>query len=221
MSSHCREPHKSRCLFSPKVILGAHRRLSSSTSQWECNKFLLTRNTVSRACTEMLLWASSVWARHNLPVSQARTTVLQGPPVPFSPHSSRFTVTILILLVERGTWIVRPHIAQAVPDSPDLPWVSSSRKAALRNLSCVTATWIYSLNHQAPTFTFSPFISTVLIIKSTPIVAPCPGGKRPWKKTRVWLNLFIQDKSLSGINPHPFPSLKHLKIHSLSPSHDI
>lgn len=30
-----------------------------------------------------------------------------------------------------------------------------------------------------PTFTFTPLISTVLIIKSTPMVAPCPGGNRP------------------------------------------
>lgn len=35
------------------------------------------------------------------------------------------------------------------------------------------------LNIEHLTLTFSPLISTVLIIKSTPIVAPCPGGKRP------------------------------------------
>jgi len=29
------------------------------------------------------------------------------------------------------------------------------------------------------TFTFSLSISTDFIMKSTPIVAPCPGGKRP------------------------------------------
>lgn len=112
------------------------------------------------------------------------------------PPSSRFTFTILIAMVERGTQIVTPCIAQAMPNCPDLPWESSSReRAAARNLSYGTATWIYILNHQAPTFTFSPFISTVLIIKSTPIVAPCPGGKSPWKKTRVWLNLFQEQKS--------------------------
>lgn len=39
----------------------------------------------------------------------------------------------------------------------------------------------YLSNHSC-TFIFSPSISTVLIMKSTPIVAPWPGGKSPWKR---------------------------------------
>ena len=37
---------------------------------------------------------------------------------------------------------------------------------------------------------FSPSISTVLIIKSTPMVAPCPGGNMPWK----WHSYFSREE---------------------------
>jgi hypothetical protein len=35
------------------------------------------------------------------------------------------------------------------------------------------------------TLILSPSISTVLIMKSTPIVAPCPGGNIPFGKNNV------------------------------------
>lgn len=69
MSLRCAEPPKSRSLLSSTAVLGAHRTSSPSTSQWERNRFLLTRNAVSRGCTEALLGASSTPARHNLCVS--------------------------------------------------------------------------------------------------------------------------------------------------------
>ena len=43
---------------------------------------------------------------------------------------------------------------------------------------CVTVSWKLTL-------TLSPSISTVLIMKSTPIVAIWPGGKNPWNHTRT------------------------------------
>lgn len=41
--------------------------------------------------------------------------------------------------------------------------------------------------HHMHTLTFSFSTSTVLIIKSTPIVAPWPGGNNPYK-TNVYIN---------------------------------
>lgn len=61
----------------------------------------------------------------------------------------------------------------------------SSRRAEARKPNYRATIWVYNENHHVPTFTFSPFISTVFIIKSTPIVAPWPGGKSPWKKSFV------------------------------------
>ena len=42
-------------------------------------------------------------------------------------------------------------------------------------LSKLTSSW-----YQAFTLTGSPHIWTVFIMKSTPIVEPCPGGNKPW-----------------------------------------
>lgn len=43
--------------------------------------------------------------------------------------------------------------------------------------------------HEFGTFIFSPLTSTLLIMKSTPIVAPCPGGNKPWKITSNYTNM--------------------------------
>ena len=40
-------------------------------------------------------------------------------------------------------------------------------------------------NKESLTLIFSPSISTVFIMKSTPIVAPCPGGNMPWVNLRT------------------------------------
>lgn len=101
--------------------------------------------------------------------------------------SSRFTFTILIVTVGRGTWIIRPCIAQAMPDSPDLPRASSSSgRAAARNLSCGTATWIYILNRQAPYLYFF----TIYLHSFNHKVNP-NRGSLPW-----WEKALEEDKSL-------------------------
>ena len=54
---------------------------------------------------------------------------------------------------------------------------------------------------------FSPSISTVLIIKSTPMVAPCPGGNMPWK----WHSYFSREEWVT--NKQKYEETKRKRAH--------
>lgn len=85
ISHCCAEPPKSKSLLSATAVLGAHGRPSPSTSPWECNRFLLTRNAVSRDCAEALLGASSTPSQAQSQCLPSKDRVLQDLPFPFSP----------------------------------------------------------------------------------------------------------------------------------------